>query len=87
MTPRLPTRPIDTVGRRPRLCSRGARRRPGAPQTAPRTRASAWTPAARRANLQLSAAPRRDHAGTRVRVSEEMHDTPSAARRCVTGAP
>jgi hypothetical protein len=45
-----------TTGRRPTQGSRGARRRPGAPQTAPRTRASAWTPAPRRATWQLSAA-------------------------------
>lgn len=46
-----------TAGRRPSQGSRGAHRRPGAPQTAPRTRASAWTPVPRRATWQLSAAP------------------------------
>ena len=45
-----------TADRPPTRRSRGARRRPGAPQTAPRTRASAWTPAPRRAIWQLSAA-------------------------------
>jgi hypothetical protein len=47
--------------------SRGARRRPGAPQTAPRSRASAWTPAPRRAIRQLSAARGIDLDGSRQR--------------------